>query len=146
MDPNVTFIVNDDTWLWWTRTTPASAEASIRALRAIATRPVRTVINTHWHVDHTSGNQVYRREFPGVEFVGQRLTRDDLAAKGAQNRKDMGEQAAQFVAMLRGLLTDEGGGPIRRQADGVRRIFRPMSSSPPSRPSRSSRPPRCDDN
>jgi cyclase len=116
MDANVTFIVNDeDVVVVDTNLTPGSAEASIRALRAITSKPVRTVINTHWHVDHTSGNQVYRREFPGVEFVGQRLTRDDLAAKGAQNRKDMGEQAVQFVAMLRGMLKDGktfGGGPI----------------------------------
>jgi len=116
MDPNVTFIVNDeDVVVVDTNLTPASAEASIRALRAITSKPVRTVVNTHWHVDHTSGNQVYRREFPGVAFVGQRQMRDDMVAKGAQNRKDMGAQAADFVAMLKGLLKDGktfGGGPL----------------------------------
>jgi cyclase len=116
MDPNVTFIVNDDDVVVVdTNLTPASAEASIRALRAITPKPVRFVVNTHWHVDHTSGNQVYRREFPGVEFIGQAEAREDLVAKGAQNRKEMGEQAKQFVTMLRGLLAEGktlGGGPI----------------------------------
>ena len=116
MDPNVTFIINDDDVVVAdTNLTPASAEATIRALRSITSKRVRTVVNTHWHVDHTSGNQVYRREFPGVEIVGTRETRDDLVANGAKNRADMREQAVQFVDMLRGLLKDGktlGGGPL----------------------------------
>lgn len=107
MDANVTFIVNDDDVVVVdTNLTPASAESSIRALRAITSKPVRFVVNTHWHVDHTSGNQVYRREFPGVEFIAQAQAARDLAEKGAQNRRDMREQAIQFVATVRRLLAD----------------------------------------
>ena len=101
-DCNVVFIVNDDDVVVVdTNLTPASAEASIAALRSITPKPVRYVVNTHWHVDHVSGNQVYRREFPGVEFIGQRHVREDLLAKGAANRKDMGEQGRQFGETMR---------------------------------------------
>jgi glyoxylase-like metal-dependent hydrolase (beta-lactamase superfamily II)/ketosteroid isomerase-like protein len=101
-DCNVVFIVNDDDVVVVdTNLTPASAEASIAALRTMTSKPVRLVINTHWHVDHVSGNQVYRRAFPGVEFVGHRRVRDDLLAKGAENRRDMREQGRQFGETMR---------------------------------------------
>jgi len=101
-DCNVVFIVNDDDVVVVdTNLTPASAEASIAALRRLTAKPVRFVINTHWHVDHVSGNQVYRRAYPGVEFIGHRHVRDDLLANGMANRRDMGEQGRQFAATLR---------------------------------------------
>jgi glyoxylase-like metal-dependent hydrolase (beta-lactamase superfamily II) len=101
-DCNVVFIINDDDVIVVdTNLTPASAEASIAALRRLTSKPVRFVINTHWHVDHVSGNQVYRKAFPGVEFIGQRLVREDLVAKGAANRRDMGEQGRGFAAQMR---------------------------------------------
>ena len=30
---------------------------------------MRYVVNSHWHPDHWSGNEVFAREYPGVEFV-----------------------------------------------------------------------------
>ncbi len=106
-DCNVVLIVNDeDVVVVDTNLTPASAEASVAALRRITPKPVRYVVNTHWHVDHVSGNQVYRRAFPGVEFIGHAFVRKDLVEKGAANRRDMGEQAKAFAAGLRQALAD----------------------------------------
>jgi glyoxylase-like metal-dependent hydrolase (beta-lactamase superfamily II) len=106
-DGNVVFIVNDDDVVVVdTNLTPGSAEASVAALRRITAKPVRYVVNTHWHVDHVSGNQVYRRECPGVEFIGQALVWKDLVEKGAANRRDMVEQAKPFAAGLRQALAD----------------------------------------
>jgi cyclase len=106
-DCNVVFIINDDDVVVVdTNLTPASAEASIAALRRLTSKPVRFVVNTHWHVDHVSGNQVYRREYPGVEFIGHRQVREDLLAKGATNRRDMGEQGRQFAETMRQQVAD----------------------------------------
>jgi cyclase len=33
------------------------AEANLRAIRAVSDRPLRFVINTHWHGDHTGANE-----------------------------------------------------------------------------------------
>jgi cyclase len=43
-----------------TNTTPASARAFLDDLKLITTKPVRYAVNTHYHYDHTDGNQVYR--------------------------------------------------------------------------------------
>jgi glyoxylase-like metal-dependent hydrolase (beta-lactamase superfamily II) len=43
--------------------TPDSARAMIAEIRKLTDRPVRHVVNSHWHDDHIFGNQAYERPF-----------------------------------------------------------------------------------
>src|SRR3954451_15563442 len=36
------------------------------ALKGITDKPVRFVINTHWHGDHTSGNAIFQKDAPVI--------------------------------------------------------------------------------
>lgn len=57
---NIPVIVGDrDVMVVDTGTTPAAARAFVEDLRVITNKPVRYVVNTHFHYDHTDGNQVY---------------------------------------------------------------------------------------
>src|SRR5436190_193007 len=87
---NIVFIINDDDVVVVDTTiTPTSAKEGLAALRKLTSKPVRYVVNTHWHPDHISGNQVYRDAFPGVEFIAQTTTLEDLPAVGETNRKGL---------------------------------------------------------
>lgn len=70
-------------------------------LKKITDKPVRYVINTHWHEDHIIGNHVYRDTFPNVEFIGHRSTLTDLPNIGGANRKGSIENGAGFVKALK---------------------------------------------
>ena len=83
---------------------PEASKEVLAAIRTLTSKPVTTVINTHWHDDHITGNQVYRDAFPGVEFIAHTSARDYLPVTGLANRKNMIESAPQGAAMLRGLL------------------------------------------
>jgi cyclase len=48
---------------------PSSAWAVLAEIRKITRNPVRYVVNSHWHPDHWSGNEVYAKEFPNAEFI-----------------------------------------------------------------------------
>jgi cyclase len=76
----------------------------LAALRKITDKPVRYVINTHWHEDHIIGNRVYRDAFPGVKFIGQKSTLTDLPSVGAANRKGSIENGKGFVELLKAQL------------------------------------------
>jgi len=51
--------------------------------------PVAVVVNTHWHLDHVSGNPVIRRAFPSVEVVGSRAIDDALVGFLATYRSQL---------------------------------------------------------
>ncbi|MFH1194784.1 MAG: MBL fold metallo-hydrolase [bacterium] len=86
----------------------ASAEI-IKAIKQISEKPVKYVINTHWHDDHITGNKLYRDAYPGVEFIGHTSLRDYLPEQGLNNRKSMIEGAPGGLDYLKGLLASNKG-------------------------------------
>lgn len=119
VDANVVFIINeDDVMVVDTNLTPGSAKQTLGALRKLTSKPVRYVVNTHWHDDHIMGNQVYRDAFPGVEFIAHAETRAYLPTKGESARKQQLEGAARSGTTLRGLLEKNknlGGGALTEE-------------------------------
>ena len=115
---NSVFIINDDDVIVVDSTlTPGTAREEIAALRKLTTRPVRYVINTHWHDDHILSNQAHREAYPGVEFNAHANTRDYLPTTGLNNRRlAMSAQGYPgFIAALRNRLeknTSVFGGPM----------------------------------
>lgn len=45
-----------------------------REISTLTGKPVRYVVNTHWHNDHVSGNAVIAEAFPGVTIVAHAFT------------------------------------------------------------------------
>lgn len=58
---------------------PSSAREDIAQIRQWTRKPVRYLVNTHWHYDHTMGNGVYAQEFPGINIIAQVETRKQSA-------------------------------------------------------------------
>ncbi len=55
---------------------PSRSRADIALIRSVTDRPVRYLVYTHWHFDHTNGAIAYRDSFPAVTVVSERWTRD----------------------------------------------------------------------
>ncbi|MFH1764691.1 MAG: MBL fold metallo-hydrolase, partial [Gemmatimonadota bacterium] len=57
---NAVVIVNEnDVIVVDTYVTPGAASALLEELRTITPHPVRYVVNTHFHIDHSFGNQAF---------------------------------------------------------------------------------------
>jgi cyclase len=115
---NCVFIINDnDVIVVDTTLTSSSAKETLAALRKLTKKPVRYVVNTHWHDDHVLGNQVYRDAFPGVEFIAHENTRQYLPTTGLTNRKQAtsADGYPQFIKELKTHLAKNEsffGGPL----------------------------------
>jgi len=99
---NTVFIINDDDVVVVdTGIGPATARAAIAALKKLTVKPVKFVINTHWHDDHMLGNEAYRDAFPGVEFIGHANAAAEMMSTGVANRKQLLEQGPAFARQIR---------------------------------------------
>jgi len=74
---NSAVIVNtDDVVVVDSHITPEAARVMLREIHTLTDKPVRFLVNTHFHFDHTDGNQVFG---PGVDIIGHEFTRRKLA-------------------------------------------------------------------
>ncbi len=61
---------------------PSYARELLAEVKKLTPLPVRYVVNTHWHNDHTQGNQAYFNAFPTrTEFLAHTTTRRDILGK-----------------------------------------------------------------
>jgi cyclase len=60
---NNVVVVNDtDVLVVDAGTSPAAARAFVEDVKKLTDKPIRYVVNTHWHYDHTAGNQIFGPE------------------------------------------------------------------------------------
>src|SRR5258705_11452891 len=77
-------IVNgDDVFLVDTNITPEATRRLINDIKTLTDKPVRYVVNTHWHYDHTNGNQAFG---PDVTIIGHENERTAILAGVLKNR------------------------------------------------------------
>ena len=73
---NAAVIINDDdVVIIDDLVSPAAAWVLLEEIKTLTDKPVRTVINTHYHFDHAHGNQIFGKE---VLIIGHEVTRDML--------------------------------------------------------------------
>lgn len=100
LDLNVGVVVGEDGVLIVdTRASHAQADQLKKELEALTTLPVRWVVNTHWHWDHTFGNS----RFTGAEIWGHERCREVMATRG----EEMKSAAKTWLpAELHGLIDE----------------------------------------
>ncbi|NNF25915.1 MAG: MBL fold metallo-hydrolase [Gemmatimonadetes bacterium] len=77
-------IVNEDEVLLVdSHISPAAASAILAQVESVTGKPVRYVVNTHFHFDHAHGNQIYP---PDVHVIGHEFTRERLMDGGSTGR------------------------------------------------------------
>src|SRR5215469_15957862 len=66
-----------------THSKPSAARALIEQVKKLTDKPVRYVVNTHFHWDHYQGNEAYPSSWPaGIEIISSQATRDNIQRLG----------------------------------------------------------------
>lgn len=119
---NSLIVVGDDAVLVVdTRDTEEASRNLLAEVRRITDKPVRYIVNTHWHWDHTNGNAVFEEAFPKVEIVAHPETARLMAAEGPGRIQGEIDRLEARVARLEGYRAEgvtESGRPLEEEDYG----------------------------
>jgi glyoxylase-like metal-dependent hydrolase (beta-lactamase superfamily II) len=105
VNSNTAIIESDDgVMVVDTHSKPSAARVVVERLRELTPRPVRHVVNTHFHWDHWHGNEVYPAAYPGAEIVTNQMTREAMVRKGVKRIQDHVRAMPAEIAALRAQL------------------------------------------
>jgi glyoxylase-like metal-dependent hydrolase (beta-lactamase superfamily II) len=81
---NAAIVILDDSVLVVdTHSKPSAARGLIAQIKTLTDKPVKYVVNTHFHWDHYQGNQAYPSSWPaGVEIISSEATRESIEERG----------------------------------------------------------------
>jgi cyclase len=111
---NTAIIENDDgVMVVDTHSKPSAARVIVGKLRELTSKPVRYVVNTHFHWDHWHGNEVYPAAYPNAEIVTNQITREAMVKKGLKRIQDHVRTVPVEIAKLRAEVA--AASPTRRE-------------------------------
>jgi len=84
-----------------THSKPSAARVIVEGLGDITRKPVRYVVNTHFHWDHWHGNEVYPAAYPNAEIITNQITREAMVRKGLKRIQDHVRQGPAEIAALK---------------------------------------------
>jgi len=84
-----------------TNGTPAAAAAILGQIRALTDRPVRWIVNSHWHWDHWYGTETYVDAFPNAGVIAHEKTRALMMGPALEfNRPGLETQLPAYLESL----------------------------------------------
>lgn len=87
---------------------PSIAREDIAQIRQWTNKPVRYLLNTHFHNDHNNGNKAYLDAFPSLTIIAQEETKKDMDLIQPGNIERAPKQMAQTIATLKGGKASDG--------------------------------------
>jgi glyoxylase-like metal-dependent hydrolase (beta-lactamase superfamily II) len=95
-------ILGDSVLVVDTHSKPSAARALIEQIKKLTPKPVKYVVNTHFHWDHYQGNEAYPSSWPaGIEIISSEATRNNIQRLGIPRIKNEIVTMPQEIAGLK---------------------------------------------
>lgn len=122
MGANAAIIINEkDVLIVDTHISPRAAEELAGEVKKLTEKPITEVVNTHFHFDHTNGNQVF---FPQALIVGHHNTREILLKSGMERIEELRKRrTAQLAEERKKLAAGHPDPAAKEKAEGQIRFW-----------------------
>ena len=135
LDGNAVAIVSSDGVLVFdSNGTPAAAAAVLAEIRHLTNKPVRYLVNSHWHWDHWYGSEMYLRAYPDIRVITHAATRTMMTGPALEfNRPGLETQLPELHRVAgkesrgRRALDAAAGRPSQAESAARRRSVLPRS-------------------
>ena len=95
---SVAILSDDGVLVFDSSATPETAATVLAEIRKLTDKPVRYLVNSHWHWDHWGGNETYLAAFPELQIITHEKTRElMLTVEPRWNEKGLKEDLPQFL-------------------------------------------------
>jgi glyoxylase-like metal-dependent hydrolase (beta-lactamase superfamily II) len=95
---SVAILTDEGVLVFDSGTTPETAATVLAEIRKLTDKPVRYLVNSHWHWDHWGGNETYLAAFPGLQILTHEKTRElMLTVEPRWNDKGLKQDLPQFL-------------------------------------------------
>lgn len=95
---------------------PSAAEAVIAEVKRLTDKPVKYLVLTHFHNDHTQGVQAYVQTWPGVQIIATAATRDSIEQRAkARLEREAFTLPKQIEKLKSDLAQADGAGKVQIQ-------------------------------
>jgi cyclase len=113
-------VLDDGVLVVDTHSKPSAARALMAQIKTITDKPVRYVVDTHFHWDHYQGNQAYPSSWPaGLEIIASQPTREAIETRGIPRVKHEMLTVPRDLERLRGELARAGAEDRKRLQDEI---------------------------
>jgi cyclase len=93
---------------------PTEARKIIAEIKQLTNQPVRFLVHTHWHRDHTDGDNEYRAAFPNIFILSTPYTRKMIQDRAIRDLDESIKGYPDYAADMRKAVergTDRSGKP-----------------------------------
>ena len=98
---SIAVLSRDGVLVFDTNGTPGASAAVLAQIRTLTDRPVRWIVNSHWHWDHWYGTETYQQAFPDVRVVSHEKNRELMIGPAlAFNRPFLEEQLPGYLQSM----------------------------------------------
>ncbi len=107
---NNVVVVNDtDVLVVDAGTSPAAARAFVEDVKKLTDKPIRYVVNSHWHYDHTAGNQIFGPEVQiiATDYLYQMLATVDVLHREPYLTSQVGNLSARVDALTAQIAAEQ---------------------------------------
>jgi cyclase len=115
-------VLDDGVLVVDTHSKPSAARALMAQIKTVTDKPVRWVVDSHFHWDHYQGNEAYPAAWPaGVEIIASQPTREAIESRGVPRVKYEIATLPAELERLRGAIAQAASAEDRSRLEAERR-------------------------